>query len=385
MAVSVDTVSHKFLVRGNKDVVLYAYTNGILSDSLVKSFYVKKLDPNDYFYCTCTPTYCDFISNGNFAGHDANYSPPPFVDCSLPETSDCWNKIWTTPTSCDWIDNYCFNIQSHTWTSNEAPSYFNADNGKVPFNHLIDPSSTAGLSSHTPTDEAYAGIFTYETGGFLTDASVICDPSLNTGGFQDTRDYIMQQFKHPLKTGEKYKLTFWVSISSTSTYATRIGALLSYDPVCFNAQNHNGDYSWIDVNNSVLTTPHQVFEQTPNPWVTIPPPTPTEVVEYNPDLLNMDTWTKVEFEFIATNDMNYIYIGNFHDDVSDDYFVVQGGHHLYSPDCTNGPYRCISYYFVDDVSLVPVIPILTAYPNPVCAGDPVTITATDAGGATLTA
>jgi hypothetical protein len=79
------TVTKRFQGKGNKNVVLYAYFDGILMDSIAKNFYLEDFI---WWTCDCQANPCDLISNGNFAGHINNVTSHNEVGLA-----SCWNKV----------------------------------------------------------------------------------------------------------------------------------------------------------------------------------------------------------------------------------------------------------------------------------------------------
>lgn len=130
----------------------------------------------------------------------------------------------------------------------------------------------------------------------------------------DAREYIQTELTESLIAGKQYSVTFYVSFSHISTYASNnIGAYFSNTPVSV-------AHSW------VLPYTPQISN---NPFT-------------NP-LTDTLGWTEVSGVFTAQGGEKYMTIGNFNDDASTDTTDMP---YLPSP-AWNG-----SYHYIDDVSVV---------------------------------
>src|ERR1051326_874153 len=172
--------------------------------------------------------------------------------------------------------------------------YFNVciDTSAIYGNYLGVPQNFIG-NQNTKTGTAYAGEFlTYE--------------------YLDYKEYIEVKLTTPLQIGTKYFVSFYVSLSDSSFYATdNIGA-------CFSVDTLKGD--------TLLTnTPHIV-----NPLGNF--------------IANKSLWTAVYGSFIADSAYQYVTIGNFKNDANTDtVYVGAGGSAL------TGGWKYFSYYYVEDV------------------------------------
>lgn len=143
------------------------------------------------------------------------------------------------------------------------------------------------------------------------------------------REYLQTQLKWKLKEGEKYRLTFHVSLSeySSGSIAT-IGAVFS-------------NYRLFDTIKSVLMKKEERkisknISQTTSTYYT-----PQVVNNYDNVLINTKGWDRISGEFIAKGGEEYLTIGNFfpasHSNVTDLdslTYLLPG-----------------AYYYIDDVSL----------------------------------
>lgn len=143
------------------------------------------------------------------------------------------------------------------------------------------------------------------------------------------REYLQTQLKQKLKAGEKYKLTFHVSLSEYSSAAiSTIGAVLS---------NHR----LFDTTKSVLMKKEEQrinkqIKQTTSVYYK-----PQIVNTYERVLTNTTNWDTISGEFVAQGDEEYLTIGNF--------FPASQSNITELSDLT-----CLlsgAYYYIDDVYL----------------------------------
>ena len=174
----------------------------------------------------------------------------------------------------------------------------------VPINYMGHQYARTGIS--------YAGITSY-----LDFYSCVLD-HLPTYYCLDYRNYIEVMLNNPLKTGVKYCITFYVSLSDTSKYACNdIGAYLSDSAL----------YNDMDFGNNVkdYITPQIANDPVNNP------------------LTDKIGWTKVQGDFVAAGGEKYIVIGNFKDDANSSIDSIGStGPNTY-------PDAMVAYYYIDDV------------------------------------
>ncbi|MEP7171629.1 MAG: T9SS type A sorting domain-containing protein [Bacteroidota bacterium] len=206
-----------------------------------------------------------------------------------------------------------------------TPDYFNEC-----YNFLwigVDvPNNFIGYE-YARTGKAYSGILTW-SGGFVVNA----------------REYIEVQLIDSLMTGIKYRVSFFVSLPDSFWYACNsIGAYLS--PTLIS-----------DTTGHVLPYSPQIFNTSSNP------------------LTNKSGWTMISKVFTAVGGEKYITIGNFINDMNSDSIYVGGG--------GNNVAVLESYYYIDDVSVIPdsvtgmngyqsMLNKVKVYPNP--ASDAITV------------
>ncbi|MGZ3901542.1 MAG: hypothetical protein ACXVDC_14540, partial [Bacteroidia bacterium] len=150
----------------------------------------------------------------------------------------------------------------------------------------------------------------------------------------DRREYIQSALKCPLITGLTYSVSYWVSLSSVSPYNTpsnNISAYLS----------------------STAPTSSSTLALNYTPQITT-----------NTAINNSGSWTKVVGTMVGAGEQ-YITVGNFLDDAHTSPY----------------PSSNTSYYFIDDINVVPATPTLTAGS---CQNGSVTITASGVPNSTVT-
>ena len=124
------------------------------------------------------------------------------------------------------------------------------------------------------------------------------------------REYIQCQLLFPLEEGEQYEVSFWVSLSDSSTIAcNNIGALLSLTPV------------FLDGNTNLPYTPQVVSE---------------DIIS---DAVN---WIQIIDTITSVGEEEYLTIGVFTDDANTNWIPVSGG------------WMSEFYYYYDDVSIIKI-------------------------------
>ena len=141
-----------------------------------------------------------------------------------------------------------------------------------------------------------------------------------TNGKPHCREFVEIQLAEPLVTGQTYHVEFWVTHLEKSLQINRIGALFSEQ---------------------------RIENKTDEPIVAEPQMSATELV-----VAPNGKWVKVSGSFKATQEAEYLIIGNFHDDASTRSYA-------YRDDCFN-----YAYYYVDDVVVRKSPPYLTVPVKP---------------------
>ena len=144
------------------------------------------------------------------------------------------------------------------------------------------------------------------------------------------REYLQTQLKEPLKAGEKYRLSFFVSLSEYSAGAvSTIGGLFTRD--CPSDTTRG------------LLMKKEVKQITPKiSQVTAIPYSPQVVNDYDNVLFNTSGWEEIAGNFIAEGGEEYLTIGNFftaaNSNLADDSvlltYLLPG-----------------AYYYIDDISV----------------------------------
>jgi hypothetical protein len=181
-------------------------------------------------------------------------------------------------------------------------------------------SYTLNLTPHT--GNAYCGFYSMVNGA-------------------NYREYLQEQLKCPLINGLTYKVSFYTSLADRSDYAT----------------NNIGAYIGSAITNTATTGP---------PLSSYTPQINSASVINNPG-----SWQQVTGTYIATGGEQYITIGNFYDDAHTTLATNSGG----------PPTFKYGYYFLDDVSITPASPTVTASN---CQSGTVTISAYGAPNSTVT-
>ena len=179
-------------------------------------------------------------------------------------------------------DSYTIISYSIGWNSYaNTPDYFN-----ICATDLAYSVPNNGWGNQNPFDgSAYAGLWAY-----------YYPYSING------REFIGIKLKTPLILGEKYYISFKVSLSDLSNCGiNKLGCLFLLNSI-----------NPINVNNN------------PHIYCLYP-------------IIDKNNWTTISGSFVADSSYKYIVIGNFFDDFSTDTIVC------------NGSDNCLSYYFIDDV------------------------------------
>lgn len=145
------------------------------------------------------------------------------------------------------------------------------------------------------------------------------------GTFTNTREYLAVKLTNPLNSGSRYCMELYYSQADSSNIAIdNIGAL---------------------------------FLNSPFPFT---PPTDTFIININPQIqfkkqyLSQSLgWEKLEGDFIANGGEQHLIIGNFQLDNQLDTATIHNG--------VSG--IGVSYYYIDDVSLIECNPVISNVPN----------------------
>lgn len=170
------------------------------------------------------------------------------------------------------------------------------------FNSCTSSGSYVGVPNNilgyqaAKTGVAYAGLITYLPGNY--------------------REYIEAKMNAPLIAGQKYFVSFYVSLADSIRYATDgIGLYFSNDTL-----KNETEY--------LLSVTPQIR----NPEGNI--------------IIDRTSWTKISGTYIAAGGEKFITIGNFKDDAHTDTVRAPGG-----SASNGGLYDYTAYYYIDDVCI----------------------------------
>ncbi|UPT65382.1 MAG: T9SS type A sorting domain-containing protein [Sphingobacteriales bacterium JAD_PAG50586_3] len=184
-----------------------------------------------------------------------------------------------------------------------SPDYFN----RCTQSSSIDVPSNAFGFQEPRTGNAYAGIY-----AFNADTSAC--------------EYVQVKLTKKLSEGSLHYVEFYVSLAdSASKYA------LNNIGVVFSTTKINGQYDRISA-------------------------IPKVINNQNNALVDKQNWIKVEGNFMASGNEEYMTIGNFNAPADDDTVFVNGGYSF-----SNYKY---AYYYIDDVSVIEIAESVSIYPNP---------------------
>ena len=238
---------------------------------------------------------------------------------SFEDTVDCGSGFG----SCPFTPGLCCMLMYWNYQS-QTPDYYNrCDTGFI----VSVPSNMSGYQNPFMVGNAYVGIFTHAGSNVLT----------------NYRETLGVKFSDSLNIGEKYYVSFKVSLSDSSNCATsNIGVLFSTVPLVYSDPE-------------ILPNHAQVFSQG--------------------IISDTSSWTVISGSFISDSSYKYFFLGNFFDDTHSDSLMLPVPEATFCP----GTNTCCSYYYVDDVcvstdSLMCAgvnaiyakaeIPQLHVYPNP---------------------
>ena len=144
------------------------------------------------------------------------------------------------------------------------------------------------------------------------------------------REYIQTEFKERLEEGEKYKLSFYVSLSEYSSGAVAtIGALFTNDRIEEKTREM--------LTQKITTNYDNGISQSISTYLK-----PQIVNPYNNPIVDTEKWTKIEGEYIALGGEKFLTIGNFYPSPQSNLVDL-----AYLTYLLPG-----AYYYIDDISLV---------------------------------
>lgn len=144
------------------------------------------------------------------------------------------------------------------------------------------------------------------------------------------REYIQTEFKERLEEGEKYKLSFYVSLSEYSSGAVAtIGALFTNDRIEEKTREM--------LTQKITTNYENGISQSISTYLK-----PQIVNPFNNPIVDTEKWTKIEGEYIALGGEKFLTIGNFYPSAQSNLVDL-----AYLTYLLPG-----AYYYIDDISLV---------------------------------
>ncbi|NJO24826.1 MAG: hypothetical protein HC867_02095 [Bacteroidia bacterium] len=276
---------------------------------------------------------CELVCNGGFENMiDFDQNPGTPMPMGLGELSG----------ACPWsaLSSTC----APSWaygTSDLFGAFGNLGVMGTPVNSF---GTQAGVGGTISNAGAYAGIYSYAR-------------ETSYSPIRNYREYLAQQLKSPLLPNKWYTVSFYISQSDYSNMVGRnIGAYLT---TALPVQNCILSPSvlipnWSDYSPQNLTIPNSQLAAVHTGY-----------------LSNSIGWTLVSQNFWSgAGGQQYIIIGNFESD--------QAQAPIPDPSWPNPPANIErwAYYYIDDVSVRPAeAPLMSAIPNPVCPGNPVSVTA----------
>ena len=320
---------------GTFEAVIYIVNHyGYKVDSI--SYSIPYLRSGGEFVCECEEVECDHIYNGNFEHFESFPSGYAQVSTKV----DCWNKGFVYQGT---QDEDCAPIEWDVCTDMDGDADFFHDEATNPFVDIPLNSLTSIAINDlnlTTTEDSYVGIVAYYP----------------VWGSPGGMEYLMQQLAEPLIQGRSYTIKFYLQLSNRSYRTITPHVLLTDATVC---QEY---ISPIEI------PPHGQFLSAPDPDLG------------SGYLFDFDEWHVVEIEFVATDDWSDITIGFFTQEpiLGIDIWSTIDPDLLYYP---NGTIVQQTYWFIDEVSLIPNDPVITqGGAITVCTDDlPLTLNASGSG------
>lgn len=166
----------------------------------------------------------------------------------------------------------------------------------------------------------------------------------------DYREYIQTELKETLQSGERYKLSFWVSLSEMSWGAVAtIGGLFTQERIQDNTRELFTNNDKTTYSNGIKQKISKIF--------------PPQVVNpFDRPLLDTEQWQLIEGEFVAKGGERFLTIGNFYPAEQSNLLYPS-----YLKEILPG-----AYYYIDDVELY----CLTCQPKQEIVEKQITITKT---------
>lgn len=196
------------------------------------------------------------------------------------------------------IGQFNYSVESWSTPNFASTDYFNTCSeavGSVNYNGVQAPR----------TGNAYAGIYVYSDKNY--------------------REYVQGKLSETLEKGQKYKVTFYISLADESSLYTKDIMFLFSEEKLKVSFNSNKIESTV-IPKKLTNKGFKLFSDLNNRWYS-----------------DTNNWMKFSFEFTSQGYENYFSIGNFHKNskTKKEKLVSQS------------PYS-FSYYYIDDVSVEPI-------------------------------
>lgn len=179
-------------------------------------------------------------------------------------------------------------------------------------------NNCGGRQCHVPNNKL--GIQMPRTGGSMV--GIYCS-------LTDYREYIETELKEKLQKGERYRLSFWVSLSEFSPQAVAtIGGLFTKEMLSDTTRGMLTNNSFKENNKGVRQNISTFYKpQVINPFARV-----------LADTLN---WMQIEGEFVAEGGEKFLTIGNFYPAEQSNVVNIEGLRNILPG----------AYYYIDDVEL----------------------------------
>lgn len=147
------------------------------------------------------------------------------------------------------------------------------------------------------------------------------------------REYLQTELRQPLQAGRRYRVSFWVSLAEKSPYAiATIGAFLTPDRIANTTWDLLMHREWTD------------YEQDDGQQAIATYYSPQVVHSFDSVIAESKAWVEVAGEFFAEGGERFLTIGNFASFNRSNVNQTESGNAILPG----------AYYYIDDVSVVPV-------------------------------
>lgn len=155
---------------------------------------------------------------------------------------------------------------------------------------------------------------------------------------ENYREYLQTELKEPLQAGQRYRISFWVSLADKSPHAVAsIGALFTEHMIADTS-------SWDILMERETTDYEQQQSMSIASYLH-----PQVANNHDSVLLDSKTWHEISGEFVARGGERFLTIGNFAD----------FNHSNVTPTNNSNAILQGAYYYIDDISVTPVDSAIT--------------------------